>query len=197
MLPLDQLQKVVDAADLPWRNVFRLCLESGCRVGEAMYATGNCFMAVSDGRCAFVIEPHTLPDGSEWLPKRPSSVRKLVVPAGYSQYSVRGSRLAFFDEDTVTRTRYRWFWKKALKAAGLRPDEATTHDLRRARIVQSLASGADPWTVARCVGHSSLATTVTYLRSVPLLMELPPIEAQAGTNVAAEQWRNVFTPNHW
>jgi len=54
--------------------------------------------------------------------------------------------------------------------------QARSHDFRRVRIVQALSSGADANTVRASVGHSSLFSTLIYLKNVPVRCDLPDID---------------------
>jgi integrase len=204
---LAQLRALADASKAPWGPLFGFLLETGCRYGEAAaltWAQVDPGSAVGDP-WVIRVEPHTLPDGSLWRPKRPASVRALeVAPAAICDLSRRNpgfstvSGLVFFPsrQRPPARSAVSDYLRRTAAKLGL-PPGCGTHDFRRARIAQALAAGADPNTVAACVGHRSLRSTVVYLRDVPVRCALPPLGADEVANPAAQKYLGLSRPANW
>ncbi len=72
-----------------------------------------------------------------------------------------------------------------------------THQLRRLRITQSLAAGADPNTVRASVGHRGILTTLGYLRDVPVKCELPALSEKECANPVANQYLGLVRRKNW
>ena len=166
---------------MSWAALYHFQEHTGVRVGEALALTWECVEirpctnafpgAVPKPAGAVVhIRPHTLPDGREWRPKRPASVRAMIVglDALGATRELSGAGLVFFPGRTKPPCRQA-AWK-ALKR--LRGPEARSHDLRRAFITAKLSEGVDPWSLARYVGHRSLRSMLPYLIAVNAPVEL-------------------------
>ena len=193
-LDATDLRAIADATPPPWRDLLRLLLETGARYQEI--ATLTAAQVDPDG---LRIEPHALPDGALWRPKRPSSVRKIRLPQ-HPELLARLARtpgLVLFpgrDRPLTVRSANRALATAARTLGMPRP---TTHDFRRARITQALAAGCDPNVVRATVGHRSLVTTVQYLRDVPVAGTLPSLDAAAADNPAAAQYLNLVRSGQW
>lgn len=196
-----------------WADLYHFQAETGCRVSEALALTWECveiihgedyyipaenpagFCTVRGRDTAIVrVQPHDLPDGSEWIPKRPASVRAMVValealrPAEGSSAPPGGSLVFFPGRD---RPPSRQAAHKALKR--LHGPEAKSHDFRRAFITRQLSEGVDPWTLARYVGHRSLRSMLPYLVSV----NTPVALTCAGNALPAEHWKAALQSANW
>lgn len=198
-LPLSELVAVACETPTPWRELFLALAETGARYSEMAWLTREC-VELRPGRSLVHIIEHSLPDGSTWRPKRPSSIRTVFV---------RSELLGVQKVDTPTAY---VFWPSStsapptVRSANRRLSTAartlglptpTTHDFRRARIVQALAAGGDPNTVRAAVGHRSLTSTLVYLQDVPLLAELPPMDAESRVNPNVAQYQQVFRKRNW
>jgi integrase len=206
-LPIEKWLEIIHECPMPWCDVFRLQLESGCRVGEILNLTAECLDVDDDGRCWIHVREHLVRaldgSGDTWRPKRPSSVRTVEVPKvwrGRFERAWDGSigRLVFFPGQgkPPTISTALWHLRKAARRCGV-TEKVGTHDLRRVRITQALVAGADPVTVARAVGHASLRTTLGYIRSIPMRCALPSLDSGAATNAPAAAWKGLVTPKNW
>ena len=77
-----------------------------------------------------------------------------------------------------------WSWDLARRAAGL--SDVTQHDLRHTGASHLLAAGADPVTVSKVLGHSSLRMTERYMHvgNQTLLRSVEALGALVGSNVS-------------
>lgn len=176
-----------------WRAVFHFLWATGARCGEALALTPDCVEARAPGVVAIHIRPHELPNGRLWRPKRPASVRTIICPDGALPPDWGAGPYVFPGARTVDAA------CKALKRACARADVPYngTHGFRRGRIVQALAAGADPNTVATAVGHASLLTTLTYVHAGGLEAALPDPDAPAQANPPAAEWLKAARPKKW
>lgn len=202
--PLRLLHAVVSVCLLPpcysstmnWAGAFRLQAELGARVGEVLALRAADIERSADGRSIVRIQEHEFPDGTVWRPKSPAAIRALLAGSEWADLAatIAPESLLFFP--TLPRPPSRQLALYHLRRlSGNRT--LCTHDLRRARIVQSLKAGADPATVARAVGHRNLWTTLKYVVNIPLLCELPPQEAAEQANGAATKWQAALQPASW
>jgi integrase len=199
---------------MSWTALYHFQEQTGCRVGEALALTWECVeikhgtlwdVHTADGirrnpihnavlGAIVRIEPHKLPDGREWRPKRPASQRAMVVALsalGAAQELSGPQGLVFFPgRDRAPSRQAAW---KALKK--LRGPDARSHDLRRAFITRKLSEGVDPWTLARYVGHRSLRSMLPYLISVsaPVSLSAGP----AGGVPPAAHWAAALQSANW
>lgn len=199
---MKDLELIVEQVPAPWGRLFSLLRYTGARYSEVANLTRECLRpAPSGGRDVFIdIKPHTLPDGTLWRPKRPASVRSLRVPGALALAYLEGpdpGALIFWPgrPRPVSVRQANRELERVCTRLGLR--QVRTHDFRRARIAQALAAGADPNTVRAAVGHRSLATTVGYLRDVPVQGALPPLDAEAVDNPVAAQYVPLYRKKTW
>ena len=197
-IDLKTVQRVVSACTHPWHALFTTLLETGARYSEIATLTRE-----QVGIDSIRIEPHVLPSGREWRPKRPASVRTLVVGGDLaaSLAGMTASReagvLIFWPEraEPVQSRTANYMLKKHCLRLGVPP--FSTHQFRRVRIAQSLQAGGDPNTVRAAVGHRSLLTTIGYLRDVPVRGELPALGAEAVANPAVAQYMSMARSKNW
>lgn len=199
--PKHDLATLLDVAretPAPWCQLFAALADTGARYSELAFLTWEC-VELREDVARISIAEHTLPDGRLWRPKRPSSIR--IVFTKRSNLPAKGAPTAFvywppatFAPPTVRSANRRLSTAARLLGLATPP---TTHDFRRARIVHALAAGGDPNTVRAAVGHRSLASTLEYLRGVPLQAELPPLESPEVVNPAAAQYAQVFRKRNW
>jgi integrase len=194
-----QVQHILRVMPLHWYKVYRFQWETGCRISEALNLTNDCveFPLVR-------FREHRLPNGSMWRPKRPASVRSIRLSPHledlFDVNDIMPTRLVFFPKLVKPFT-----LRAALNALQTAATIALvhlgravgTHDIRRARIVQALAAGADPNTVARAVGHASLSTTIGYIIHTPMIAALPPTNAEAIDNPVVADWAATLRPKNW
>lgn len=187
------LDRLAGALSPRWRAVFRFLWATGARCGEALALTPDCVEERAAGVVAIHIRPHVLPDGRAWRPKRPASVRTIVAAAACLPADWREGPYVFAGARTVDAA------CKALKKACVEVGVPYngTHGFRRGRIVQALAAGADPNTVATAVGHASLLTTLTYVHAGGLEAALPDPDAPAQANPPASEWLKACRPKKW
>jgi integrase len=204
----EQIRALLEALPDRWRPVFEFQFELGCRVGEALNLTWNC---IDIDKQIVHFRPHELPDGSWWQPKSDASIRDVklgeAAPAldqllalhdNPTQFlpnisdPVQASGLIFFPgrERPKSYRQAQAVYKEAARKVGLK--SSGTHDLRRARICQALASGVDPNYLAAAVGHASLKTTLVYAKRVAILTELPPSSAEPVVGAAVGAWKGVI-----
>ncbi len=204
----EEVERVLKYVSGHWIDLFRFQWETACRIGEALHLTNEC---VDFPNVAF--QEHKLPCGGIWKPKLPSSVRKLRLPPECETLVDTASRVpvefVFYPsrEKAPTLRAALNALQGAAEKAGVQvyhkrkgeliPRLVGTHDLRRARIAQALAAGADPNTVARAVGHASLHTTVQYVVDTPMLAALPSSFADAIDNPVVAEWAAAFRPKKW
>jgi len=180
------------ADDPTWGPLFRFLWESGARVGEALALTGAQCEATEAGTTVR-IEPHELPDGSTWRPKRPASIRSLRLPPRVVPSTLPCAYVFLPDRRPVFNVQVNRALARRCATLGL--PRYTSHDFRRYRITQALLAGAEPLQLSRAVGHASLKTTAGYVRHVPLLCELCPSDAEPVANPAAAAWKEPGA--HW
>lgn len=191
-----EIDRVLENCSPHWRAVFRCALTLGARIGEVLALTTDCVEPGPGGRVVVHVRPHTLPNGKEWRPKRPASVRSLLVePTPELALAADAVGVHWVYDKARTPRAAQLALKKACTLAGV-PYNGT-HDFRRARIVQALAAGADPNSVASAVGHASLATTMQYVTTGGLVAELPPVDAPATPNPAAAEWLKPTRRKNW
>lgn len=179
-----------------WVGVFKLQAELGARIGEILALRAADVERAPGDRAIVRIQEHELPDGTVWRPKSPTAIRALLASPEWADLAetLEPSALLFFPGLKRPPSRQLALYHLR-RVSGNRT--LCTHDLRRARIVQSLKAGADPATVARAVGHRNLWTTLKYVVNIPLLCELPPQEAAEQSNGAASKWQAALQPTSW
>lgn len=194
---LPQLLEVVRRAREPWGTLFGFLLETGARYGEAAALTWDQIEPTSCGHLRVKIEPHALPSGKWWRPKRPASVRSLLINPTILSPTGTGPGLIFFParKSPPSRSSVCEYLARLSRALNFPPVQ--THDFRRARIAQALAAGADPNTVRAAVGHRTLLSTMAYLVDTPVQAALPPLDAGAVSNPLAQQYLPHFRPAGW
>lgn len=194
-VPLADVQRVIEACPEPWRKLFHTMLYTGARYMEIATLTPE-----QVGMDSIKIEPHTLPDGSLWRPKRPASVRSIVISHEFaaSLYaSAQPGQLIFFpnkERPTNARTA-NYFLEKFCKKLGVR--YFSTHQMRRVRITQALEAGANPHSVRAAVGHRSLMTTIKYMDDVPVRGELPNVDAEPVDDPVCAQYMFLTRRKNW
>lgn len=211
-ISLQDALAVIESISQPnWRALFLLMLDTAARYSEIAALTWEQVPKQSGGISApsrprplleIRIEPHLLPSGRLWRPKRPASIRSIKIGADARaafRLVPQGPKrtLIFFpakEEPTQSRTA-NYILENACLAVGVAP--FSTHQLRRIRLTQALAAGADPNTVRAAAGHRSLSTTMRYLEDVPILAELPPLRAEPIGNPAAQGFLFLARPSQW
>lgn len=182
--------------DPVWGRLWRFLWETGCRRGEALALTGAQLEPRGDDTTLVRIIEHALPDGTAWRPKRPASVRAILVPSTVAPATMRMA-YAFMPE--IPRPVHAMRIKRALDAAcdacGL--PRAGTHAFRRGRIVQGLLAGAEPVQLSRTVGHASLKSTIAYVVHVPILGALPPSDAPPVANPSVGAYATSQRRANW
>lgn len=191
---LADAQRVLAALPDPWDQLLGLLLETGGRYSEIAALTWEC-ISFSESYALLAIKPHRLPNGSEYKPKRPASVRSLRVALERAPGRLQnrrepkcGSSLVWWPERAAPVQARTANWQLARACSRLGVARFSTHHLRHLRITQALAAGADPNSVRAAVGHRSLGTTIGYLRDVPVQGALPDLEAGAVPNPVAAQY---------
>jgi integrase len=178
--------------------LFTTLLETGGRYMEIATLT-----PAQLGTDSIRIEPHFLPDGSWWRPKRPASTRSTIVSCDMLEALREAARglpehaLIWWPEKespTQSRTANYYLRKHCLR---LNLPVFSTHQLRRVRITQSLAAGADPNTVRAAVGHRSLITTVRYMQDVPVRGVLPSLDAEPAKDPVVSQYMFMARNKNW
>lgn len=185
-IPLDSLQRLLRTADAQWASLYRFLALTGCRRGEALALTGA-QVRHEAGRVVVRIEPHTLPSGDKWRPKTTHGTRAIAL---CPDSVPRVCASAFVFVPMLKRPIHNSLLDRQLTRdcaeAGI--GRFTSHAFRRFRITQALLAGAEPVALSRAVGHRSLATTLRYLRDVPMIHELPPVTAEPVVNPPAAAW---------
>lgn len=193
-VPFEDVRRVLAACPPEWQKLFGVMLETGARYMEI--AT---LMPEQVGIDSLKIEPHFLPDGTWWKPKRPASLRTVIIRQDLAEQlrSAEPGKLIFFPHKsypTHAKTG-NYFLQKTCKT--LHIPTFTTHQLRRVRITQALEAGANPHTVRAAVGHRSLLTTVAYMNDIPVRAELPCLEAEPVPDPAVSQYLSMTRAKNW
>jgi integrase len=182
----ENLHRLLASAPEGWREFYRFLALTGCRKGEALALTGA-QVTREDTRCVVRIEPHALPNAGYWHPKTTNSTRAIVLPTDAVPPASAGGWLLL---PMLTRPVHNMVVDRALRDhtidAGI--PHITSHAFRRMRITQALLAGAEPVALSRAVGHRSLLTTLGYLREIPMLCELPDLDAEPVPNPTAAAW---------
>jgi len=189
-LTQDTLAKLLQVAPDDWGRLWGFLAQTGCRRGEALALTGA-QIDREPTRDIVRVEPHTTPEGRVWAPKTSSGIRSLVLPPGTVPPALPS---AYVFVPSVRRPVHNTTADRALNRQCAKAGIArvTSHDFRRMRITQALMAGAEPVALSRAVGHRSLATTIGYLRELPMLCELPPLDAEPVANTAGAAWAQTL-----
>ena len=154
----DELERLTAALDREEdqqaANIFRLCLLSGCRIGEALSARWQHI----DLTAGIWNKPHALT----------KQARKHVVPLSRPAVELLGALRRqtnsewVFPGDGATGHRYATFkaWTRITKAAGV--TGLRIHDLRHSFASELVSSGASLPLIGRLLGHSDVKTTSRY-----------------------------------
>lgn len=190
-IPKEDLGRLLATAPAEYAELYRFLAESGCRRGEALALTGAQVERTPE-RTVVRIEPHTLPGGRLWEPKTLHGTRALAIPPDVVPLAC-DSAYVFLPElkRPIHNTKVDRALTRHCESAGI--PRVTYHAFRRFRITQALLAGAEPVALSRAVGHRTLATTLTYLRNVPMLHELPDVDAEPAVNPAAAAWSQATT----
>lgn len=90
------------------------------------------------------------------------------------------------DGHVWTASRWRTVWEKLCAASGIKG--VTTYELRHTAASLAIHSGGNPYTVARMLGHSDVATTLNYYGHL-WDQELDTLPARMDAHMAAERAR--------
>ena len=195
--PPELVERVIACAREPWRAIFELCGATGARINEIVNLSWSC--VPEPGRVR--IEEHEIL-GKAWRPKRPASVRELMVhpellPVRPEDAGPADSIWGFSKPQHASA--YRYYLCEACEAAGLDSCTVRSHDFRRLFVTKGLLAGAPPLLVSRAAGHASLKSTLRYIVNLPVPLDVRKIVSYTsctGANGASEL-QPLVTPKNW
>jgi integrase len=183
LLHPEEIARLLDAAEAPWRTLYAVAVQTGLRRGELLalrwsdldLRKGLLFVRRSLGRVreggAYAIRevPLKTRHSRRQVDLSPATVETLLThPAGDDpdrDFVFRSQAGGPIDPDNIDRA-----WRRHLTAAGL--PVVRFHDLRHTHASLLIAAGVHPKAIQARLGHASITTTLnTYGHLMPSAFE--------------------------
>lgn len=180
----DEIARLLDVAEEPWRSLYLLAVHTGLRRGELLglrwgdldlrkrlLSVRRSLSRVPDGEGGYQVKDSPLKTrhSRRSLDLSPAIVEALLaIPAGDDperDHVLRSQARGPIDPDNVDRA-----WKRHLTAAGLA--DRPFHSTRHTHATLLIAAGVHPKAIQARLGHASITTTLnTYGHLMPSAFE--------------------------